>query len=116
MGSTTMYDKLCDASKDDWKSQNLSALAQSRQEDWFGLWVSEMVRIAKPGTPVIVENVAPPYCVKRWDWGGVNRDFWTRAIDTYGWDVDRHSLAFQDDTAYKFRYHVAMRKKKKEKK
>ena len=33
-----------------------------RQRDWYGKWVEEMARIAKPGVPVIVEQVSAPYC------------------------------------------------------
>jgi hypothetical protein len=34
-----------------------------KQTDWYGKWVGEMARIAKPGVPVIIEQVSLPYCV-----------------------------------------------------
>jgi SAM-dependent methyltransferase len=37
--------------------------AQQRQNDWYGSWVGEMIRIAKPGAPIIVEQVSYPYVV-----------------------------------------------------
>lgn len=32
---------------EDWQSQKLSELAQSAQEDFYGKWIQQMVRIAK---------------------------------------------------------------------
>ena len=110
-GDQSLYKELCESREDDWKSSKLNEVAQSRQEDWFGLWVKEMIRIAKPGAPVIVENVAPPYCDKMSDWGGVEKDFWPRAVEKYGWDVDPNSFSFADDVYTKGRYQVAMRKR-----
>jgi hypothetical protein len=34
--------------------------AQRIQEDWYAKWVEEMIRMAKPGAPIIVEHVSPP--------------------------------------------------------
>lgn len=34
--------------------------AQQRQNDWYGAWVGEMIRIAKPGAPIIIEQVSYP--------------------------------------------------------
>ena len=94
----------------DWRNVALHRIAQARQEQWFGQWVSELVRIAKRGSPVIVEQVSPPFCEAMHDWGGVSRSFWKEAIDRYGWDVDPSSLEFGDDHAFSTRYHVFMRK------
>ena len=109
-GDQSLYKELCESREDDWKSSKLNEVAQSRQEDWFGLWVKEMIRIAKPGAPVIVENVALPYCRATTDWGGVEKDFWPRAVEKYGWKVDPDSFVLEDYAACVGRYHVAMRK------
>jgi hypothetical protein len=93
-----------------WKDGALHRLAQLRQEVWFGGWVGELVRIAKPGAPIIVEQVSPPFCEADHDWGGVSRDFWSDAISRYRWDVDPSSLELGDDHAFDTRYHVFMRK------
>jgi hypothetical protein len=104
------YDRLCRAKSDDWQSIKLKEIAQQLQEDWFAGWVGEMIRIAKPGAPVIVENIAPPYCKYRSDWGGVDKEFWSSAIGKYGLDIDPSSITFMQSVHSKQRYHAAMRK------
>jgi hypothetical protein len=104
------YKALCSANETDWKAVKLRDTAQQRQEDWMALWVTEMVRIAKPGAPVIIESLSPPFCFKMYDYGGFSKEFWPRAIDKYGWDVIPSSLVFADDSRYAERYHVALRK------
>jgi hypothetical protein len=91
----------------EWKNQKLLEIMQERQEEWFANWVSQMVRIAKPGAPVIIEELAPPYCQAKRDWGGVTKDFWKQGVERYGWDIDPSSIAFHDR---KKRYHVFMKK------
>lgn len=61
------YHELCDGS--DWRDVTLRQVAQRRQEDFYAAWVGEMIRIAKPGKPVIVEHVSQPKCEDRADWG-----------------------------------------------
>lgn len=39
----------------------LADQVQQIQNDWYGKWVGEMIRIAKPGAPIIVEQVSYPY-------------------------------------------------------
>jgi SAM-dependent methyltransferase len=39
----------------------LAEKQQLLQDDWYGKWVGEMIRIAKPGVPIIVEQVSYPY-------------------------------------------------------
>ena len=106
------YKKLCIAAMkgDNWKEQKLVILAQEKQNSFYGKWVAEMVRIAKPGSAVILEQVSYPYCEEFWDWGGVNQDWWIPSMAKYGWDVDPSSLEFMDDTLFRHRYHVFMRK------
>jgi len=88
----------------------LSERAQRRQEDWYASWVSAMIRIAKPGAPVIVEQVSYPLCDALFDWGGVPQSFWSDAIRSNGWDIDPSSLVFDTDSIFRRRYHVSMRK------
>lgn len=45
-----VYKQLCEAS--DEKSQKLNELAQEKQNDFYGEWVGEMVRIAKVGNQI----------------------------------------------------------------
>jgi hypothetical protein len=102
------YEAICEG--ETWQDKKLREVAQQRQSDWFGVWVSEMVRIAKPGAPVIVEQVSYPFCEAYYDWGGVEQDFWFDGIQTYGWDIDPTSIEFEDDRIFRRRYHVFMRK------
>ena len=88
----------------------LSERAQRRQEDWYASWVSAMIRIAKPGAPVIVEQVSYPLCDALFDWGGVPQSFWREAIRSNGWDIDPSSVVFDTDSIFRRRYHVSMRK------
>ena len=37
-----------------------AAEAQRQQERWYGKWVTQMVRLAKPGAPIIIEEVSYP--------------------------------------------------------
>lgn len=105
-----IYEEICEGPS--WEDQKLKEVAQQRQNDWYGIWVKEMIRIAKPGAPVIVEQVSYPFCEAYFDWGGVDQEFWTDyAIDKYGWEVDPASIEFEDDRLFKKRYHVFMRKR-----
>jgi hypothetical protein len=86
-------------------------LLQERQENWFATWVDEMLRIAKPGAPVVVEMISFPTCQDLEEWGGVEPDFWKEAVDRYGWQVDPASIVVRDASPLPGRrYHVFMRK------
>lgn len=61
------YHELCEGSG--WRDVTLRDIAQLRQEEFFAKWVGEMIRIAKPGKPVIVEHVSRPKCESLGDWG-----------------------------------------------
>ena len=118
------YKRLCEASKKkdaDWKDIKLLVLAQEKQENFYGKWVAEMVRISKPGAVVIVEQVGYPYCdiaqvgYPYWDErytdsGGVDQDWWISGIEKYGWDVDPSSVETGEDNLFGARYHVFLRK------
>jgi hypothetical protein len=56
-----------------------------------------LVRVAKKGRPVIVEEVSLPLCDgSPNDWGGVSKDWWAGAVSTYGWDVDVDSIIIEN--------------------
>lgn len=97
------YETIC--KEEIWQDKKLAEVAQKRQEDWFRTWIGEMVRIAKPGAPIIVEQVSYPFCEAQFDWGGVNQDFWA-TVD----DIDPTTVEFEDDRLFRKRYHVFMRK------
>ncbi|KAI2505494.1 hypothetical protein MHU86_8925 [Fragilaria crotonensis] len=106
------YQRLCRAAKKEanLKEKKLILTGQEKQNDFYGKWVSEMVRIARPGSAVLVEQVSYPFCEEFLDWGGVNQEWWLPSIQHYGWDVDPTSLAFVNDTIFRHRYHVFLRK------
>ena len=54
------YSEICD-DKDNPDSVHKKREAQHSQDRWFSHWVGEMIRIAKPGSPVIAEQVSYPY-------------------------------------------------------
>ncbi len=112
-GNFDRYTYLCKSDPNErWAEVTLNKIAQEQQNDWYGNWVAEMARIAKPGVPVIVEQVSLPYCDALFDWGGVSKHWWhdVAANNTYGWNVDPSSLVIEDDTLFQKRYHVFMLK------
>ena len=104
------YKRLCLAAVKDENAKKLILMGQEKQDSFYAKWVGEMVRIAKPGSAVIVEQVSYPFCEEFLDWGGVNQEWWLPCIENYGWDVDPTSLAFENDTIFRHRYHVFLRK------
>jgi hypothetical protein len=107
------YEGLCEGKENLEAARTIADVAQKRQNDWYGHWVAEMSRIAKLGVPVIVEQVSQPKCDDFGDWGGVPKEWWIESAtnNTYGWNVDPSSLAFEDDSIFGGRYHVFMLKK-----
>jgi hypothetical protein len=107
-----IYEGLCTASANLEAASTIVDIAQKRQNDWYGHWVAEMARIAKPGVPVIVEQVSLPKCNDFSDWGGVLKEWWveTAKNNTYGWNVDPSSVEIENDTIFGTRYHVFMLK------
>ena len=101
------YAAMCD----DPEKLALNKQAQALQNAWYRSWVEEMIRIAKPGAPVIIEEVSYPKCKVRNDWGGVSQRFWKASIELYGWDIDLDSIKFEDEHIFGNRYHVFMRKR-----
>ena len=95
---------------------NATAVAhmQRIQESWYNQWVQEMIRIAKPGGSIWVEQVSPPLCTPNVkDWGGVDANFWTQSANlVWNKDVVPSSLVFMPDHyLHPARYHVAMQKR-----
>ncbi len=89
---------------------------QTAVEEWYAMWVTELVRIAKPGKIVAIEQVSLPTCDEEYDWGGVSRGWWNHAVVKYEWDVNIFSIAMTDvytdpDNKKNRRYNVYMEKK-----
>lgn len=83
---------------------------QLMQEEWHAEWVSEMIRIVKPGKLVVIENVCLPLCLGETPWGGVDLDWWSRAAEEYEWDIDVSSIKLYQSW-FGDAYTVTMRKK-----
>jgi hypothetical protein len=108
-----LYIQVCQGRTKDFAKQKLVEIAQERQEAWFGKWVAQMTRIAKPGAPVIIESIAEPLCEELTDWDGVSKEWWNASIqdNRYGWDIDPTTLVYGKDlNSNDYRYHVAMRR------
>jgi SAM-dependent methyltransferase len=102
---------LCDSPKP--FERKLAAAEQLAQEDWHSKWVTELVRIVKPGKIVVIEDVGYPLCSSpESEWGGVSVEWWTEAVDKYGWDVDSESIRIILAPWYDNRYNVVMRRNK----
>mmetsp|Transcript_8033 Transcript_8033/g.10213 ORF Transcript_8033/g.10213 Transcript_8033/m.10213 type:complete len:390 (-) Transcript_8033:97-1266(-) len=89
---------------------------QAAVEEWYAMWVTELVRIAKPGKVVAIEQVSLPTCDEKYDWGGVARGWWNRAVMKYDWDINMFSIAMTDvytdpENKKNRRYNVYMEKK-----
>lgn len=102
------YKGLCHAK--DLQRKNLLKLAQARQDDHVGQWINEMIRIAKPGKPVIAELLSPHLCEPNDLMGLVPQSFWKPAVDKYGWDIDPASIVIETNKLLTSRYNVFMRK------
>ena len=110
------YQQLCRRSRPpndkDWRIEKLLDIVEQRQNDWHGKWVNEMIRIAKPGKVIIVEQQVKSQCgPHRPNIFGLSQEWWKSAIQKYQWDVEPDSLDFEDDQLFYGRYEVMMRKK-----
>jgi hypothetical protein len=108
---------LCEDKDSNWQTTKLNEMAQLKSEDWYALWVGEMIRIAKPGAPVIVEQVQEPFCkppkTSYPGEGGVAKSWWLDATVKYGWDINLASLDMEVDPigdGENIRYNVFMQK------
>jgi SAM-dependent methyltransferase len=105
--------QMCKSSKK--THQKLAAQGQQVQNEWYNSWVKELIRIAKPGKMIVIENGAQSICTQTDDWGDVDKSWWKEAIGVYHWHVDPESLIIRDEpkidgTWDATRYHVAFRK------
>ena len=107
LGREPELEDFCYGKKGDWEKKMLAKLDQKKQEDWYSSWIVEMIRIAKKGAPIIVEEISLPICDDPTDWGGVSKKWWAEAISTYGWDINVDSIVFDDESP---RYALFMRK------
>jgi SAM-dependent methyltransferase len=103
------YHDICTLSKTK-RARETREEMQRKQEDWFAKWVTEMVRITKPGGTIIFESVTLPFCDSEELGAGVSRLFWINGVHIYRWPVDTSTLAFEEDTIFQGRYHVSVRK------
>eukprot|EP00550_Attheya_septentrionalis_P009138 CAMPEP_0198285736 /NCGR_PEP_ID=MMETSP1449-20131203/4981_1 /TAXON_ID=420275 /ORGANISM="Attheya septentrionalis, Strain CCMP2084" /LENGTH=403 /DNA_ID=CAMNT_0043983271 /DNA_START=103 /DNA_END=1314 /DNA_ORIENTATION=+ len=98
----------CDSS--DKAEDVLTRLDQNAQEKYHSDFVKQMIRIAKPGAPIIIEFVSYPACSLS-DWGGVDISFWIEGASKYGWDVDEGTVdIFQLSLNGQRRYNVMLMK------
>ncbi|GKY96719.1 hypothetical protein MPSEU_000631400 [Mayamaea pseudoterrestris] len=105
------YVELCEAKKDvDPDNYALSDDAQHKQNAWYRTQLDEMIRIAKPGAPIILEHVSYPLCESLYDGGGIYQSFFKSNIDLHDWNIDANSIAFEEDFVFRHRYHAFMRK------
>jgi hypothetical protein len=115
-GSKSKHVKACDDPSSE--ALELRNQMQRADEDWNARWVGEMIRIAKPGKVVIIEHITPPLCDNSCsgNWGGVAREWWSRAIEEYSWDIDPESIVIMSETTWPEcdRYHLLMRRKPSE--
>jgi hypothetical protein len=130
LDTTTIYNnsqlmerrrEICHLKDTDWKSAILYQLAQDRQEELYGRWVNEMIRIAKPGMVIAIEQITDPtFClndtnaISNISWsGGVSQSFWRNGIERYNWNIDPTSIEIETDTLFpnQHHYHVMMKKR-----
>eukprot|EP00978_Attheya_sp_CCMP212_P048453 scaffold523281_cov63-Attheya_sp.AAC.1 len=102
-------------SSQDRHQQLLVTLDQDAQDEYHSNFVMEMIRIAKPGAPIILEFVSHAACSATGSlWGGVNINFWMTGANKFGWDIDpnteidMYELELNGDE----RYNVRMLKNK----
>lgn len=80
--------------------------AQAAQDAWYTQWVHELVRIAKPGASILMEQVSHPLCEALFDWGGVSPDLFATQIQGV-----RPKIVYANDTLFTRRYHVHLIKR-----
>ena len=87
---------------------------QKLQEDWHSAWIKELIRIAKPGALIVVEDVAFSVCSAQdipmdEGWGGVDPEWWLVAPYLYDWGIYVSSMRGHRSW-YMNRYNVSFRK------
>jgi len=101
------YHALCSSSAK--RNSKQLKLAQDLQAEWYTKWITEMIRIAKPGSPVIVEQVSYPLCEAQFDFGGLPLSFWNSS--TFTNLIQPGSLTMEMSKLFRKRYHVFMLKR-----
>lgn len=89
---------MCDSNDAD--DREKTELMQKVQNDWYNEWIVEMIRNAKPGAIIAVDEVSQPLCAEQRDWGGVNQYYWKTGKDRYGWDIDPISITLANDNIF----------------
>lgn len=114
LGRGLEYEDICNMTDPkDWPYAMLAKLDQKAQEDWYAAWVTELVRIAKKGSPIVIEEVSHEMCDSPGDWGGVSETWWAEAIEKYDWDIDIDSIYIEQNPKSKTsdnRYNLFMKK------
>jgi len=124
---TARYQEICQSDDEEEEQQQqqqhrdehhgslLNDSMQRAQESWFARWVGDMARAVRPGGLLMIENLSAPYCEGFHDNGGVSRNWWSTIVQEmeHEWNVDPKSLRIGDDHLRGWRYHVAMKKKKR---
>ena len=134
--------ELCRTKESDWKSSILYNISQQQHELLYGQYVSEMIRITKPGNVIAIEHVPIPFCdtvanindidgntVSYYSGGtGIAPSFWysNHTYERYQWnDIDRTSIEMEMDASSALwwsadqnnnnytHYHVVMKKIKR---
>ena len=100
------YEQICEGRV--YEHKKLRKKWRRKQEAWYEQWVGEMIRIAKPGVPIILEQVSVDFCDNREDWDGVSRSYWERQVEQWGTVEDLQMETNEND---ELRYNVFMRKK-----
>jgi hypothetical protein len=94
--------------------QNNSIAIQEFQNDYFSQWVGEMVRVAKPGAPIIIENVSPAFCppspTNTFSSCGIDRPWWKSFVRIDDIPVHPESLVLEKSRLVDKEYHVIMNK------
>jgi len=105
-----VWEDLCNAREigKNWAKIKLAELGDIRQQEWFSAWVVELVRIAKPGSGIVIEKISTDQCSDLNDWGGVSPSWWKNAVQKYDWDVDAKSIV--TETTRGQRYNLFMKK------
>lgn len=103
-------EQLCRSKNDDWKALKLLEIGEARQSEWHKKWVGEMIRIAKPGKAIIIEQARESDCKAHPGFDVPTRGWWREAIRKCQWDVDPDSLDFEEDRVFRHRYHLLMKK------
>ncbi|KAL7564950.1 hypothetical protein ACA910_010344 [Epithemia clementina (nom. ined.)] len=107
--SEELLQALCES--EDPKDVALANQMQKEQEEWHAKWVTELIRITKPGQFVIIEDVGYPACTLETEWGGVDTEWWYDAIEQYQWDAQVVDILEEDPfTWYINRYNVVLQK------